>query len=382
MIRILFCALLCLNAVAAELNEKIVTEWATEVAAGLNAGDSGARLAADFSQERLGELALTPLGLSPQVYADSVAGFAKTPANLQLPGQIAGAIAGGGNYHVLRVYLENKHWHALFRMLQPNGACNYHDFALEDNGAGKPQVHDVYVYATGENFSLTIRNLFVPVLAIGEPGILERVFKIGKDQATLVLDSFNKLPKLRSAGKFKELFEVLDSLPEAVKETKAIQIQRVMAAQNLDQVLYASVMEEYVKKFPADPSIHLINIDRYILAKRFKECLVCIDTIAGILKTDDAWMCTLRAMVHVTSGNLKEARVHIKRAMELEPNLQNVWWAGLEIALKEKDYDTVLDWLGEVKKRFAIEIQDLSKVPAYADFVKSPQYQTWLEREK
>jgi hypothetical protein len=48
-------------------------------------------------------------------------------------------------------------------------------------------------------------------------------------------------------------------------------------------------------------------------------------------------------------------------------------------SLEDKDYDETLARLQEIDRTFPMVFNDLSKVPAYAGFVKSPQYAQWLE---
>jgi tetratricopeptide (TPR) repeat protein len=382
MLRLLFVALLCCQVVATELSEQTITTWAAQIEEGFAQGDGGEALAASFSQRRIGEMALTPLSLPAAKKKNAIAGFANTRKDAQMPARIAEGIEGGGSYHLLRIHRTTDGWSALFRLLQSNGSCNYHDLMLEDSGVGKPQVYDMYIFAAGERLSETVRNIFIPILSLEDPGILQRLFGVEKESIKYVGETLSKLPKLQSNGRHEEVVQAIESLPPAIKSTKAMQVQRIMATQHLNEELYSVAMEEYAKSFPQDPSLHLINIDRYLLAKRIDDCINSIDKLEAALGTHDAWLNALRASVYLQSDKLTEAQQQIKQALEGEPALQQAWWIGVSIALTSKDYDTVVIYLQKIERLFNIEFSDLTTLPDYADFVKTPQYQQWLSRSK
>jgi len=48
------------------------------------------------------------------------------------------------------------------------------------------------------------------------------------------------------------------------------------------------------------------------------------------------------------------------------------------ISLRDKSFDETLSLLEKLEQKFHTKFADLKTVPEYAEFAKSPQYQTWL----
>lgn len=90
----------------------------------------------------------------------------------------------------------------------------------------------------------------------------------------------------------------------------------------------------------------------------------------------------LRANIQLARGNLVEAHKFANAARTTHPELNDVYWLEVNIALKEMNFDEVLANLKKLKSKFNFAIADLTTLPDYAEFVKSPQYKEWLEYEK
>jgi hypothetical protein len=65
------------------------------------------------------------------------------------------------------------------------------------------------------------------------------------------------------------------------------------------------------------------------------------------------------------------------RLIRKEPHLTRVYWTRITLSLREKNHADTLRWLRTIVEKCHVEIQDLAGVPAYADFVKSPQHDEW-----
>ncbi len=68
-----------------------------------------------------------------------------------------------------------------------------------------------------------------------------------------------------------------------------------------------------------------------------------------------------------------------KRAIEEEPTLLRHISTLIGISMKEEKYDETLATLKKQDQTFTMTYEDFKTVPAYAGFVKSPQYQQWLQ---
>ena len=61
--------------------------------------------------------------------------------------------------------------------------------------------------------------------------------------------------------------------------------------------------------------------------------------------------------------------------------MQAAYISRLDLAVNEKDHATTLKILESLQDKFALSLKDLSEIPEYDDFVKSPEYKIWQARE-
>ena len=66
-------------------------------------------------------------------------------------------------------------------------------------------------------------------------------------------------------------------------------------------------------------------------------------------------------------------------AIDQEPDYEDCYWNAVNVALAARNFDDVLKYLNLLEEEFQTEFLDLTTIPHYAEFVKSAQYQKWLE---
>ena len=60
--------------------------------------------------------------------------------------------------------------------------------------------------------------------------------------------------------------------------------------------------------------------------------------------------------------------------------LPDAYWNMLTLTVQSKQFEKTFLYLLEVEQRFRLQMDDLTTVPDYAEFVKTPEYQEWLKR--
>jgi hypothetical protein len=96
----------------------------------------------------------------------------------------------------------------------------------------------------------------------------------------------------------------------------------------------------------------------------------------------DPYLNVLRAGIHYQAGDLAAAEVAARKALAEEPTLEDAYWQVATVSLDTKSYETTVEMLDLLQQRFGVELEDLTKVPEYADFVKSPEYRKWAQTRK
>ena len=105
-------------------------------------------------------------------------GFIKGAKNgIQSPtllmGQIASQLAQGGTYKFLHCHEQDGQLRVLFRLITTEGGLNYHDMVVLKYPDGV-RAADIYVAASGELLSKTMRQMYISALAADKPSFLSK----------------------------------------------------------------------------------------------------------------------------------------------------------------------------------------------------------------
>ena len=291
-------------------------------------------------------------------------------------GQIADACSKGTTYRPIRQRTRDKHKTSLFRFAIANsGGVNYHEYLLDRDRDGKARATDIYVYFTGELFSITMRRGYTMMVADQTRGLAAKL--LGPDPK--LLENLGKIPeiaRLLQADKPREALAIMDGMPAAVADSKTVMGIRVRAAQNIDEATYAGALERYRKLFPDDPSTNFLSIDGYTLLKDYDKALAAIDRLDKSVG-GDPYIGMLRSGLFQLAGRLADARKAAEAAVAGCPDLIEPCWALLGATLRQDDHPATLATLKLIDQRFEVEFADLTAPPEYARFVKSPQHAEW-----
>lgn len=293
-----------------------------------------------------------------------------------LVGQIGKNLNEGGSYRILQTHDVDGHKRVMLRMLAPQVGVNYHDLVLNKDVSGTVKAIDVHVFLTGELISSTMKRVFIPIAAQENRSILEKM--AGKDQA--FARNFPEVIKMTSAvtnGRPEEAIKIYRTLPPAVQQEKVVLIMRFRAASEMgDEQEYDQSIEDFRLYHPKDKCIEFMSIDYYFSRKEFDNVMKAIDEVDKAVG-GDPYLNVMRANAAMESKDTDAAVRYTKAAIDAEGGLEAAWWALVTIRLRENDFADVVKLLKEIDGRFHPAWEDMTKLPTYAEFVKSPQYDEW-----
>jgi tetratricopeptide (TPR) repeat protein len=269
----------------------------------------------------------------------------------------------------------------LFRVLLPDGAAlNYYELLLDRDKQARIEGVDVFVLANGELMSQTARRAYLTA-AVRWTEAANAPLQ-GADREYLA--HFSKVEAMNTLvqqGKYRDALALYDQLPPLLQGDKNVLLTRLRAAQNVGPTEYAEAVTNFRTFHPGDPSVDLFSIVYFYQKKDFPKALEMIDRVDKALD-GDPYLNVLRANVHLDAGDLAAARQAADKAIAEEPMLAEGYWALVGITLHEKKFDEVLRLLRDIDKRFSPQFPDMNALPAFAEFIKSPQYQEWLRSRK
>ncbi len=298
-----------------------------------------------------------------------------------LVGQIVQVVEQGGSFKFIRFGEFENQPAALFRLKLPNqGGANYHWYFLKRSKDGLVRAQDIYIYLTAERISETVRRVWLPLASEVSKNVLEKWLK-PVDPLITAIGSLNKMQGFIQDGQFEQALDVYRKLPENVQTTKVMLLFQLRAAMNTTEEDYAKAIEDYRKAFPRDAALDFLLIDGYSLKEDYEKALECINRTNESLG-GDTWMVCLRGNAFAKMGRFEEAREAVEEAIENEPDLEDAYWTAISISILGKNDDDTVRYLTCIEELFGKTLGDLTEVPFYADFVKTPQFENWIEARK
>jgi hypothetical protein len=305
---------------------------------------------------------------SRKVFIDAV--IKSIDTNQALAKSIINNAAKGGSFRFLRARMKEGQKTALFRLGQAGGGISYFEFLLARRPDGSVKATNLYSFFDGELMSQTFRRLYLLAVAseIKTDGAGQEFAENGP--------KIKQMGDLALAGQQREALAILDSLPKSIQNEKSFLLARVKFTQRLDDTLYLEAMQRYQSKFPNDPSVDLISIDGLLSHRKFDEALAALERLDKSVG-GDPFLDISRAGILLQADRLEKGREAAKRVVKAMPEIIEGYWMLIEAELALKDYPGVLAALENIDQHFQIKFNDISAVPSYAGFAKSPQYELW-----
>ncbi|MDG2014218.1 MAG: hypothetical protein P8J33_11975 [Pirellulaceae bacterium] len=291
--------------------------------------------------------------------------------------QIIQQMERGGDYRYLGTREVGDEKRVLFRLLlADDGGVNYHDMVVLKDQQGQLKAVDIYVLMSAEFLSKTLRRMFLPLAAEQSKSILEKLTKSDSDFINNI-QKIQMINQLYQSGKFSQVENIYSTLPDSMKREKTISLIRLQAAAKISDQKYAEAIKDFRSFHPNDPCVNIISIDSFFLKGQFDEALKCIDRLDESVG-GDPYLNVMRANITLAQGDTAATRTLAKAAIDKEATLTTAYWLLVNAALADKNHDEVVQYLNLLNENFTVEFDDLTQIPEYADFVKSPQYRDWL----
>jgi tetratricopeptide (TPR) repeat protein len=290
-------------------------------------------------------------------------------------------VGRGGTYRFVHVHHVDGKPRALFRVrIGSTDDWNYHAFSLIRRPDGSAGVGDATFLTAGDTLSALTERMALALVHADEL----KLRSAGRHADELILQSlkaYGAMSRSFAGGDYAETLKAYAELPAGLQEQKNICANRVRAARHVGGEEYAKAIEHMRRLYPNDVSTDFLSIFYLLSVKQYEEALAAIDRTDKALGGDPG-MDVMRGLAHLHTGSFEKARECLKRAIDQEPTLEEAYLSMTMLTVKQRDFDETVEWLIKTQSRLHIAIGDLTTRPEYADFIKSPQYQKWLEWRK
>jgi tetratricopeptide (TPR) repeat protein len=285
------------------------------------------------------------------------------------------------HYTFLRIRQVNQKPVALFRLDLADGAVDYHEWHIARDATGQLRFVDLYDLAKGELTSQSLRGFYLAAVVASDKAMAG---KIGARERELVDASpqITQLGQDLQAKQFQQVLDTYKSLPPSVQRIKSVLFLRISAAEQLPggDAEYDAAVADFQKWFPKDPALDLLQLAHLSSTKKYTEAHQALDRLTAFTG-GDAHLCCQQGRLYLDAnqpGDLDRALAQYKSAVAMEPGNSEGYWGVVTVYIKQHDYADVAAELTLIHHKLRIKIADLTKLPFYSGFVKSPEYTKWI----
>jgi len=269
---------------------------------------------------------------------------------------------------------ENGSYDILFRKFSGEG-INYFEFFLLPDGKGNFKIVDYYIYLAGEYMSQTFKRLYLG-------GVAAIVNENEEEAVAFVKDIYamKSITNRLNAGKIDKAIEEFNELDEALQNTKVMKLLQLRMYSEKDFDSYLKVMNEYLALFPNDISMHMVNIDKFIVEEKYEQTLATIDTLQLI--TQDDFLDLFRGNVYMMKGDYDQSLKYYNQLLEAYPYFVEGYDYKLSLLINKERFQEAIDFLDHmIIKLEADKTIIISAVEKeYLDLYKSDLFQAWKDK--
>ena len=260
-------------------------------------------------------------------------------------------------------------WHYTFKKVtgdnkiliraSSGGSFNFHEYELARGEDGRVLWRDTYTYAEGSLLSESVSQL--------------SVFK--GPRSALIEKAFKEFCALSDKEAWPDILQAYEDLPRELKASPDVLVVRARAAFEAGGPAEAAAVRDLEQEvLPEHPGVGLTLIPYYRRQRSFDRIL---ELLAGLsVLAPDASLESLRSMALVGKGDLPAARASAQKAIELEPDFKDGYYASLHVATHSGDHALTRELL-EVLQKLDADVDALVREPDFAPFRASAEHEAW-----
>lgn len=310
---------------------------------------------------------------NPNEFVEGIRGAA-TKDKGRLPNTLGAQIKHGGSYKFLRIRSGPEGKRLLFRLLGSNGGVNYHEITLGHQEA-KVVGTDIYIYMSGETTPETIRRMAILGATKGDSDLGKRLRATNGGFSTYTLDSMAMMAAFQEQH-FEDCLAAYKRLSLTAQKEKTFMLLRIFAAQKIDEQELVAAIDAFRAAHPKDACVDLIALDSFFLKRDFKAAREAIDRLDKSLG-GDPYLHVMRANSYLNEAKFEDADREAKAALEGDASLTSALSILISISLNKREFGNTAELLTKIQNKHHADLSSIAADPAFAEFIKSPEYQKW-----
>lgn len=262
-------------------------------------------------------------------------------------------------------------YRAIVRIDYETGGHNFLELLCKRNQAGELKIVDFFIATTGQNVVATLVDTSALLLK-QQSGVVAKLLAAYQGEENLQ-QKIKQINELRSQGKFAEAHDILQSLPDSVRDSEIIVSMSIMLSSNISDELYRADLNRLAKLYGDKPRFSFMLIDHYFYEEDFTNALKATGIMQKRYGTDAALLNLQGRLLHL-DGKGKKGNKALEAAIKAEPYTIDAYWSLMEFYAADKQFQLAVDTMSRMENQFdytfSIEDFDTSD-PTMASLVNS-----------
>ena len=234
-----------------------------------------------------------------------------------MPARIAGRIASGEKYHLVRTRKILGWPTALYRHFDTKNRMGYSEFIVGPDADGKAKILDVYHYGGDEYESDQLRRAIISEAAKRDPEYAKTLTEEQREWAQHDKE-IEEIERNFEEEHYDQVIAGYDKLPEVLRKCRNVLNFRIGAVRKKKD-LCDDLVKLYGEKFPGDHGLDLVMPGYQAAGDRWDEAIAAIDVFDRDLG-GDPYLDAQQAGFQLQKGNFALAKKLIANAATVEPD--------------------------------------------------------------
>jgi tetratricopeptide (TPR) repeat protein len=315
---------------------------------------------------------------SQQFRRDFTAGY-KPKAASSLEQQMFGKIPEDGRVKLVKQTVRHNQSEGTYRFDYGDFGYGYIRFILQPGDNGDLKIVDWCDYAAGQRYTDSLANIIrTAAPRQGLSGKIVDLFSAQNNDTELLI----KLAALIKAQDYHGIKKLFADYRAVFNKNWTLMANMVQAA-NLseDENFYRSTLDAVSSHYGNDDRAAFLLIDYYFYRNDMEKVLQILERFSAIFDHNDSGLFLLKSNVFINANRFDEARLAAEQSVTLDENFEDGYWNLVTISLSTKDFAQTVTRLKELETRFGYLFSKDNFVDSeiYSEFVRSPNFNAWLE---
>lgn len=236
------------------------------------------------------------------------------------------------------------------------------------------KVIDLYVLMSGDYLSTTLKNtMYMPMVI--------RILSDDKKGKTRYANFEIQVQaaRLLREKEYERAYTKISGIPfkERTREQQLFKINVAGFCEEDDN--YYKSIAEFEEKFPSDPSLNLIILDKLIMDEKYKSAIESLENLKPHA-LNDPYLSYYSALIYILWNKYAKAEKAIQVAIAAEP-YEEYFWTWVDILDARKNYRGCVDVIATIKSAFGFSKEEINPFvqERYSKLARSKPYTQWLK---